>query len=117
MTAEFRKRKPRDVVFAEDLTREWRDGVVSHFPFITLRDVCPCAACVDELTGDKILKKNDIPPDILIKTAEYVGNYAIKIDWSDGHNTGIYSFRFLREFYDLAQEQGGFPGSPFSSEH
>ena len=117
MALDIKKRKPRDILFAEDLTVEWRDGVVSHYPFFALRDVCPCASCVDELTGEKVLKSGDVPNDIRIAAADYVGNYAIKIDWSDGHNTGIYSFRFLREFYDLSQEQGGFPGHPYSNKN
>ena len=31
--------------------------------------------------------------------AELVGNYAIRIDWSDGHSSGIYSWAFLRELH------------------
>lgn len=117
MAGDMKKRKPRDIVFAEDLTVEWRDGVVSHYPLVTLRDACPCAACVDEITGEKVLDPTSIRPDIFIQKAEYIGNYALRINWSDGHNTGIYSFRFLREFFDMAQEEGGFPGAPHTSEN
>lgn len=109
-------RKPKDIVYGEDLTIEWGDGVVAHYPFFYLRDVCPCAACVDEVTGEKILDTKRIPEDIYIKHAEYVGNYALRVDWSDGHNTGLYSFGFLRELYDLALERGGTPGGPYSLE-
>jgi DUF971 family protein len=115
MALDIKKRKPRDIVYADDLTIEWRDGVVSHFPFFALRDSCPCASCVDELTGEKVLDPKKIRPDIHIVKCEYVGNYAIRIDWSDGHNTGIYSFRFLREYYDMAMEQGGLPDGPHST--
>jgi ATP-binding protein involved in chromosome partitioning len=102
MALELSKRKPRDIVFADDLTIEWKDGTISHYPFTALRDVCPCAACVDELTGRKTLDPKTIPADIHIRKCEYVGNYAIRIDWSDRHNTGIYSFRFLRDLHDLS---------------
>ena len=116
MALEINKRKPRDVVYADDLTIEWRDGIVSHFPFFALRDACPCAACIDELTGKKVLDSNKIAKDIHIKTADYVGNYALRFDWSDGHDSGIYSFRFLRELYDMAMEQGSTPDGPHSVE-
>ena len=98
------KRKPRDVVYAEDLTIEWRDGLVAHYPFFFLRDVCPCASCIDEISGEKVLDPKKIPEDIFIRQADYVGNYALRITWSDGHDTGIYAFRFLRELFDLAME-------------
>jgi DUF971 family protein len=110
------QRKVKDILYGEDLTIEWGDGVVAHYPFPYLRDACPCAACVDELSGEKVLDPKSIPPDIHVKQAEYVGNYALRIDWSDGHNTGIYSFRFLRDLYDDAIEKGGVPGGPFSLE-
>lgn len=98
------RRKPRDIQYGEDLTVEWKDGTVSRYPFRTLRDHCPCAACVDELTGRKTLDPERIPADIHIARAEYVGHYALRVDWSDGHNTGIYSFRLLRELADRAAE-------------
>ena len=58
---------------------------------------------MDELTGRKTLDPKTIPADIHIQKCEYVGNYAIRIDWSDRHNTGIYSFRFLRDLHDMAK--------------
>lgn len=113
----LKKIKPRDVVYADELKVEWRDGVVSLYPFFALRDACPCASCIDELTGEKVLDPTTIDSAVHIANAEYVGNYALRFDWSDGHNSGIYSFRFLRQFYDMAQESGGFPGGPHSSEN
>jgi len=105
MALELNRRKPKDVVYYTDLRVEWRDGTLSHYPFRALRDVCPCAACVDELTGKKVLDPKSIPANIHIRGCEYVGNYALRITWSDGHSSGIYSFRFLRELHDLAQSQ------------
>lgn len=110
-------RKPRDVVFADDLTVEWRDGMIAHYPFFYLRDVCPCASCVDEISGKKVLDSNNIPEDIHIVNAQYVGNYALRVTWSDNHDTGLYSFRFLREALDLALEQGGSPEGPHIREN
>lgn len=105
MALALNKRRPKDVVFADDLTIEWRDGVVAHYPFFFLRDVCPCASCVDELTGEKVLDPKKIAPDIHIRKADYVGNYALRITWSDGHDTGIYAFRYLRDVLVMALEK------------
>lgn len=116
MALDLARRKPKDILYGEDLTIEWSDGVVAHYPFFYLRDVCPCAGCVDEISGEKVLDPKAIPKDIHVRNAEYVGNYALRLDWSDGHNTGIYTFRFLRQLYDDAIEKGGTPGGPFSME-
>ncbi|MDH4224872.1 MAG: DUF971 domain-containing protein [Deltaproteobacteria bacterium] len=99
---ELAKRKPKDILFLDNLTIEWQDGSVSRLPFFALRDGCPCAACVDEVTGKKTLDPASIPKDIHIIRAEYVGNYALRIHWSDHHNTGIYTFRMLRQMAELA---------------
>ncbi len=107
MALAIAKRKPRDVVYDDDLTIEWRDGVVGHYPYVFLRDACPCATCVDELTGEKVLDPKSIPADIRIHKADYVGNYALRIQWSDGHDTGLYAFSYLRDLLELALEQGG----------
>jgi len=107
MALAFVKRKPKDIVFADDLTIEWRDGLVAHYPLFYLRDSCPCAGCVDEVSGKKTLDPATIPSDIHIQKAEYVGNYALRITWSDGHDTGLYAFRALRDAFDEALEQGG----------
>ena len=112
MALSIKKRKPRDIVYADDLTIEWGDGVVAHYPFFYLRDVCPCASCVDEMSGEKVLDAKSIASSIHIRKADYVGNYALRIQWSDGHDTGIYSFRFLRDLFDLSMEHGPEPGAP-----
>jgi DUF971 family protein len=75
----------------------WRDGVVSLYPPRLLRLACACAGCVDEMTGKRILKPENVPEDIHPLTVEYVGRYALRFDWSDGHGTGIYPFEYLRK--------------------
>ena len=62
-----------------------------------LRLQCPCALCVDEWTREKKVKGETIAADIRPTSIETVGRYALKIDWSDGHNTGIYPFDSLRK--------------------
>ena len=74
----------------------WQDGHNSIYQVRNLRLACRCANCIDEWTRKKILKDESIPQDIKPKNIQTVGRYALKIDWSDGHNTGIYTFEQLR---------------------
>jgi len=74
----------------------WSDGCRSLLTLTLLRLQCPCAGCVDELTGERRIKPDQIRPDISILDWKIVGNYAIQWRWSDGHQTGIYSFEYLR---------------------
>lgn len=76
---------------------EWKDDHVSTYPVVYLRYHCPCAHCVDEVTGERRLEAGAIPGDIQPVRIESVGNYAIRIEWDDGHDTGIYAFEYLRE--------------------
>jgi DUF971 family protein len=75
---------------------EWPDGTV-RYPFKLLREECRCALCVDENTGRRILDPADVPESIRPTNAGFSGNYALKIAWSDGHNTGLYTWDHLRE--------------------
>ncbi len=92
----------------------WLDGHASHYDFAYLREECPCAMCNDER-----LKKAEHPPSAsplqnspalpMFKpkpkagAAHPVGNYALRIDFNDGHTTGIYSFDFLRTICPCAE--------------
>lgn len=78
---------------------DWRDGRRSAFVLAELRRVCPCATCRTEREEQaanplRILRSD--PSGLRVTSARLVGNYAIQFNWSDGHNTGIYDFRFLR---------------------
>lgn len=75
----------------------WPDGPEVTIPAVRLRDLCPCAGCVEEGTGRKILDPATIPADIRPVEIHAVGNYAIQIQWSDGHSTGIYTWQVLRD--------------------
>ena len=82
----------------------WDDGHESYFPGHALRCACPCAACVDEMSGKKVLQDDRIPEDIEVAEVKPVGNYGIAIRWSDGHSTGIYTFERLRELCPCCQK-------------
>ena len=60
-----------------------------------LRKKCMCAACIDEFTGEKILKEKLIPTDVHPKKLEDKGNYALAVVWSDGHRSSIYPYKRL----------------------
>lgn len=80
-----------------ELLITWSDNHISHYPMAYLREQCPCAACVDEWTREKRLAPGSIPHTIQIKRMDHVGQYAVRFAWSDGHDTGIYSFEHLRQ--------------------
>jgi DUF971 family protein len=74
----------------------WTDGHEGVYPPKFLRLQCHCAACIEEWTGRKMLKPESIPDDIRPERLSPVGQYALHIEWSDGHATGIYTFDLLR---------------------
>jgi DUF971 family protein len=93
---------PKDLkvkIAEQRLLIEWKDGQRSEFALGQLRRVCPCATCRTEREQQasnplRILKAD--PTGVGVTNARLVGSYAIQFDWSDGHNTGIFDFRFLR---------------------
>jgi len=74
----------------------WSDGKTSLVSFRELRYLCPCAACVDENTGRRTITREQVREDIAAERVQTVGNYAISVNWSDGHSTGLYAYDYLR---------------------
>jgi DUF971 family protein len=81
----------------------WADGKVSNYPLIYLRSMCPCATCKEvratkaqAKTSLTILPGNYATP-LTVTGVEKIGSYALRLDWSDQHGSGIYSFQYLRE--------------------
>lgn len=77
----------------------WADGAVTRMSNALLRGYCPCAGCQGH-SGS--IRFRPVGP-VLLETIEEVGNYAVCLGWSDGHSSGIYSFRYLRELGGLEQ--------------
>jgi DUF971 family protein len=75
----------------------WSDGHESSYPSWYLRENCPCASCVEELTGIRKIVPGSIPSGLERHNVGPVGNYALQFGWSDGHDTGIYTFEYLRK--------------------
>lgn len=73
----------------------WSDGTSYRLPFKFLRSECPCAECVHEITGERIIRPEWIPDDIVPTELSYAGNYALKIIWSDRHASGIFTWERL----------------------
>lgn len=74
----------------------WADGHVSVFPARTLRLACPCAECVDEATGVRVLDPNEVSGVVRILSAALVGRYAVSFRFDDGHDLGFFTFEGLR---------------------
>jgi DUF971 family protein len=108
------RKKPTDVKVhvssgaGVDIT--WADGHRSHYDFPYLRDWCPCATCNEErrkkdeakhaAASAGISPGMELPifkPKARAHSARAVGNYALQIEFTDGHSTGIFSFTYLRE--------------------
>ncbi len=87
----------------------WHNGHESLYPFDLLRKECPCALCAEQreaapkqpmltvLTGP-VVKSGEVQA----KEVKPVGRYAINFVWSDGHDSGIYSFAYLRSLCPCA---------------
>ena len=84
------------------LVIEWSDGVETNLSAPELRAICPCAHCVDELTGRRVHDPTSVPQDLLTESVALVGHYALAIRFSDGHDTGIYTFDLLRRAGEAA---------------
>ena len=79
-----------------EIAIKWSDESETRYTAPQLRRACPCAGCVDEWTGKKTLRDTSVPDDLTFKHTSIVGRYALNFHFSDGHETGIFSFNFLR---------------------
>jgi DUF971 family protein len=82
----------------------WRDDHESAYGFDLLRKECPCALCNDlrsraaapvpslTVLSGPVLRSGEVQA----AAVEPVGRYALKFVWSDGHDSGIYAYTYLR---------------------
>jgi DUF971 family protein len=88
-----------------ELHIEWRSGEVTVCSFVDLRNNCPCAECrsekakgteqlLDETSGELRVRSQ---AELTITNVQLVGNYALQLEWSDGHTHGLYTWSYLRE--------------------
>ncbi len=85
----------------------WDDAKECSIPLTFLRDQCPCAMCSGE---SLFLDKHYAPPPQAhlpgryeLKGLNAVGTYAVGAQWGDGHNTGIYTWEYLRRLCDAVE--------------
>ena len=86
----FARRDPRT------LSILWEDGHRDELDVRELRLSCRCAMCVEEMSGRPLLDPKTVRADVRPLQLQSIGNYALRFDWSDGHNTGIHAFNHLR---------------------
>jgi DUF971 family protein len=86
-------------LIGNELAIVWNDGVESYLPLERFRRACPCAMC----GGEPDVLGNLVRPDVNYTASSFkligwqiVGGYALQPRWADGHNTGLYSFAYLR---------------------
>lgn len=94
----------------QKLSITWQDGGRTELDAVTLRKACPCATCNEERKQKSAnplhIMQGAADEDPKIVGAELVGHYAVKLIWSDGHDTGIFDFRYLRTLgEDPAEEK------------
>ena len=91
--------EPTEIIEDSDsqISIKWSDRAETKYDAANLRRACPCAGCVHEWTGEKILKAENIPDELTFSSIGIVGRYALNFVFSDGHDTGIYTFNFLRQ--------------------
>lgn len=100
-----KKLRPMEVgVAGSELAVTWDDGWRTLVGLKYLREHCPCAGCVDEWSGKRMLNPASIRDDIHPLQLSPVGRYALQITWSDGHASGIYSWDLIQHLV-LAQEK------------
>lgn len=81
----------------------WEDEHRTEYAARDVRLRCRCASCIEEMTGRPLLDPKTVPEDVVATAIDLVGQYAIRITWSDGHDTGIYNWQELRASCDCRE--------------
>jgi DUF971 family protein len=88
-----------------ELAIAWSDGSETYLPLELMRRHCPCAAC----GGEPDVLGNVVRPTVTYNERSFdlaswqtIGGYAIQPKWTDGHSTGIYSYKYLRRLAEVA---------------
>jgi DUF971 family protein len=96
-------------VIGNELAIKWNDGAESYLQLELLRRACPCASCGGEpdVLGRVVRPELTHRPESYgLRGCQIVGGYAIQPTWEDGHNTGLYSFDYLRRLAASADQPG-----------
>lgn len=79
------------------VTISWDDGKTTPLTGQKLRQFCPCAACVDEWSNKRRHDPAKVPETTTVVDLQPVGNYAVSLQFSDNHATGIFTWEVLRQ--------------------
>jgi DUF971 family protein len=82
----------------------WSDGLEAELGPRSLRVSCTCARCISETTGERLLNPATVPAEIKLTAIEPIGHYAYRCNFSDGHNTGLFTLELLRELCEGSGE-------------
>jgi DUF971 family protein len=98
-----------DISLSQGIQITWTDGHNSQYALEHLRKNCPCATCRHEQEAPAAATPASpfqmYKPTTRLTGAEAVGRYAVRLQWADGHNTGIYSFDLLRDLCPCSECQ------------
>ncbi len=86
------------------LVLRWADGAEQRLADRDLRLACRCAQCRDEMTSARLLDPASVPLDLAVTRIWSIGNYALGMAFSDGHDTGIYTLKALRAMQGMELE-------------
>lgn len=97
--------RPKQIkVQNKQLLITWEDDSQWIFPLQLLRDECPCAGCKGETILLHTYKPSETIPitedSYKVAGIQIVGGYAVQVDWKDGHNTGLYSWEYLKALHE-----------------
>lgn len=95
------RRVPGGIAFA------WEPGGERVIGARALRLACPCAHCVHELTGRRLLDPAKVPAGVQVRDMQPAGRYGYRILFDDGHDSGIFTLELLASLGDPAAGAGG----------
>lgn len=81
----------------------WQDGCESVLPLERVRRLCPCAVCEGRRSEDdglQMITADQMASTAVVERVQKVGRYAVQIVWEDGHDSGIYTYAYLRQLDD-----------------
>jgi DUF971 family protein len=87
-------------IIGNELAIAWNDGAESYLTLETLRRSCPCASCCGEPDALGNIERPEVhltPSSFELRGWQLIGGYAFQPAWADGHNTGLFSFNYLRK--------------------
>lgn len=83
----------------DELAIVWNNGGESYFKLEALRRACPCAACggePDVLGNVERPLVTYVEKSFQLRSCRIIGGYSVQMTWEDGHDTGLYTYKYLQ---------------------